>query len=248
MFNFNFIFADAALPWQLGFQDPATPVAAGIINFHNDLIAILIFVVIFVSWILFQAIIKFDSSKNPVPSSVVHGTTIEIIWTIIPAIILIIIAVPSFALLYSVDETTDPALTIKIVGRQWYWSYEFSDYLGYNVSYDSYILSDEDLNRGDLRLLEVDNRLVIPVDTHIRLIITSGDVLHSWAVPSFGVKLDACPGRLNQVSLFVERQGVFYGQCSELCGINHGFIPIAVEVTSLNQYIHWINDIIEDCC
>jgi len=242
--TFFFCFCDAALPWQFGFQDPATPVAEGIIRFHHDLIFILIFVVIFVGWMLFRILIKFNAFSFHKPSDIVHGTTIEIIWTIIPAFILIIIAVPSFSLLYSVDEILDPSITVKIVGHQWYWSYEYSDY--YNdayqpvINFDSYIIPEDDLSLGDFRLLEVDNRVILPVDTHIRLIVTSADVLHSWTIPSFGVKLDACPGRLNEASLFVQREGVFYGQCSEICGVNHGFMPISVEILSLDKYVYWI--------
>lgn len=238
--------ADVALPWQYGLQDPATPVAEGIIHFHHDLMFILIVVVVFVSWMLGRAVYHFSHDKNPKSDGVVHGTVLEIVWTIIPALILMVIAVPSFALLYSIDEVVDPSLTVKIVGHQWYWSYEYSDYAAENgeegggINFDSYMLPEDELTTGDLRLLEVDNRMVIPVDTHIRLVVTAADVLHSWTVPSFGVKMDACPGRLNQASLFVERPGVFYGQCSEICGVNHGFMPIAVEVVSMKDYLAWV--------
>jgi len=167
---------------------------------------------------------------------------IEIIWTIVPALLLIVIAVPSFALLYSVDEVLDPSITFKIVGHQWYWSYEYSDYSVENdIVFESYMLPEDELTIGDLRLLEVDQRVVLPVDSHIRLIITSSDVLHCWTIPSFGVKIDACPGRLNEASLFVQREGTFYGQCSEICGVNHGFIPICVEIVSIQNYIEWIS-------
>ena len=239
---FKKAFADAAISWQYGLQDPATPVAEGIIKFHHDLIFVLILVVIFVGWIIMRIIIKFSTRVNSKPSNVVHGTTIEIIWTLVPAFILIFIAVPSFALLYSVDEVLDPSITLKIIGHQWYWSYEYSDYQenGESIIFDSYILPEDELEIGNLRLLEVDNRVVLPETTHIRLIVTSSDVLHCWAVPSFGVKIDACPGRLNEASLFIQRQGVFYGQCSEICGINHGFIPIAVEVLPISEYIEWV--------
>lgn len=234
--------ADGALPWQYGMQDPATPVAEGIMHFHHDLMLVLIFVVVFVSWILGRAVYHFAEEKNPKADGVVHGTVIEIVWTLLPAVLLMVIAVPSFALLYSVDEVVDPSLTVKIIGHQWYWSYEYSDAEagGESLEFDSYLLPEEDLNRGDLRLLEVDNRMVLPVDTHIRLVVTAADVLHCWTVPSFGLKMDACPGRLNQASLFVQRPGVFYGQCSELCGVNHGFMPIAVEVVSVKDYLTWV--------
>jgi cytochrome c oxidase subunit 2 len=164
-----------------------------------------------------------------------------------------LIAVPSFALLYSMDEVIDPAITLKVVGHQWYWSYEYSDhkrpsefgateYVG-NVSFDSYMVPDEELRVGELRLLEVDNDVVLPIDTHIRVLITSADVLHSWAVPALGVKMDAVPGRLNQVSLFIKRHGAYYGQCSELCGVNHGFMPICVHAVTMKQYLAWLNNV-----
>jgi cytochrome c oxidase subunit 2 len=248
MFNF-FCFCDAALPWQFGIQDPATPIAVGIYKFHHDLIFILIFVVVFVSWMLFKIVIRFNNKVFTTPTSVVHGTTIEIVWTLIPAVILIIIAVPSFSLLYAVDEVVNPSITLKIVGNQWYWNYQYSDYENEDqesIVFDSYLLPEDELSLGNLRLLEVDNRVVLPIDTHIRLIVTSADVLHCWTIPSFGVKIDACPGRLNESSLFVERQGVFYGQCSEICGINHGFIPIAVEILTIEDYVSWISVKLEE--
>lgn len=238
------LLADAAVPWQYGLQDPATPVMEGIIHFHHDLMVILLFVCVFVTYMMARIVHHFIHESNPVPDGVVHGTVIEIVWTIIPALILMVIAVPSFALLYSVDEVVDPALTLKVVGHQWYWSYEYSDYNmeedSDGIAFDSYMLPEDELNKGDLRLLEVDNRLVLPVDTHIRVVVTAADVLHCWTVPSFGLKIDACPGRLNQASLFVQREGVFYGQCSEICGVNHGFMPISVEVVSMKDYLTWV--------
>jgi len=237
--------ADAASPWQLGFQDPATPVMEGIINFHNDLMFFIVILAIFVTYILGRCLYFFEEKKNKISSNVVHGTTLEIIWTITPAIILMIIAVPSFSLLYSVDEIIDPAITLKVIGHQWYWSYEYSDYVtqhGDSIEFDSYMIPESDLQQGQLRLLEVDNRVVLPINTHIRVVVTSTDVLHCWAIPSFATKLDACPGRLNQTSLYIKREGTYYGQCSEICGINHGFMPIVVNAVSLNDYIDWISE------
>lgn len=236
---------DASFPWQMGFQDPATPVAEGIINFHHDLVFFLVLIVIFVSWLLARCIFFFNENTNKKAETFVHGTIVEIVWTITPAIILIIIAIPSFSLLYAMDEVIDPILTVKVIGSQWYWSYEYSDTTEDSIFFDSYMVLDEDLDKGQFRLLEVDNRVVVPTNTHVRLIVTATDVLHSWAVPSLGVKLDACPGRLNQTAIFVKREGVFYGQCSEICGINHGFMPIAVEAVSLDDYINWFNKKIE---
>lgn len=243
MFSTTFSFCDAALPWQLGFQDPASPVIEGIVQFHNDLIVLLVFIVIFVGWIQARAMFHFDYKKNPVPSTQVHGSTLEIVWTIVPAILLMLVSIPSFALLYAADEINNPSMTLKIIGHQWYWTYEYSDYTndeGESIVFDSYMLPEDELNIGDLRMLEVDNRVVLPVNTHIRLVVTAADVLHCWAVPSFAVKLDCCPGRLNQVSLFINREGTFYGQCSEICGVNHSMMPIVVDCVSLDSYLDWI--------
>ena len=241
--RFGYVRADAARPWQRGFQDPATPVAEGIIRFHHDLMMVLVLVAVFVAWMMGRCVSHFEETKNPTPSDVVHGTVIEVVWTIIPARILVRIAVPSFALLYSVDELVDPARTLKVVGHQWYWTYEYSDMAGEEGAgreFESYMLPDEEREEGHRRLLEVDQRVVRPIDTHIRRIVTAADVLHCWAVPSFGVKIDACPGRLNQVSRFITRPGVYYGQCSEICGVNHGFMPIAVEARALPEYVAWL--------
>jgi len=176
-----------------------------------------------------------------ITKSVTHGVILEIIWTILPVFVLIAIAVPSFALLYSIDEIIDPTLTIKVIGHQWYWSYEYTDYTNNKVNFDSYMIAENDLQLGDLRLLEVDRKVWLPINTHIRVLITANDVLHAWAIPSFGIKMDAVPGRLNQVSLYIKREGIFYGQCSELCGVNHGFMPIVVKAVPLNLFNIWIN-------
>jgi cytochrome c oxidase subunit 2 len=177
--------------------------------------------------------------------NIVHGTVLEIVWTLVPSLILVFIAIPSFALLYSMDEVISPSLTLKVTGYQWYWAYQYSDYNSTSgrgsLSFDSYMVDENDLNVGDLRLLEVDNEAVLPVNTHVRVILTAADVLHSWAIPSLGVKTDAVPGRLNQIPVFIKREGVFYGQCSELCGVNHGFMPIVLKVCSLENYLHWVS-------
>lgn len=235
---------DSSSAWQINFQDAATPVMEGIINLHHDLMFFITFILFFVLVVLIRTLYFFNSSSSnaSIGKNVVHGTAIEIIWTVLPSVILIIVALPSFALLYSIDEIIDPALTIKAVGHQWYWSYEYSDFesqLG-TVNFDSYMIPEDELEIGELRLLEVDNRIVLPVTTHIRILITAADVLHSWAIPSLGIKLDACPGRLNQTSLFVLRSGVFYGQCSEICGASHANMPIVVEAVSLSKYVSWL--------
>lgn len=241
-----------AEPWQLGFQTPASPVAEGIISFHDDLMVFITLIFFFVLYILSVCLYRFSTSfanKEGVSERLVHASTLEIVWTIIPAIILIIIAIPSFSLLYSVDEIVEPLFTIKAIGHQWYWSYEFLDpeaiidvytkempslerEVTESSSFDSYMLSDGEILDGygvtGYRLLSVDNHLYIPTDVPVRVLISSSDVLHSWAVPSLGVKLDACPGRLNQTSLFIKRAGEYFGQCSEICGVNHAFMPIGI--------------------
>src|ERR1044072_4094179 len=200
---------DAAEPWQLGFQDAATPMMQGIIDLHHDIFFFLILILVFVSRILVRALWHFHYPKNPIPQRIVHGTTIEIIRTIFPSIIPMFIAIPSFALLYSMDEVVvDPAITIKAIGHQWYRTYEYSDYNSsdeQSLTFDSYTIPEDDLELGQSRLLEVDNRVVVPAKTHLRIIVTPADVPHSWAVPSLGVKCDAVPGRLNQISISVQR-------------------------------------------
>jgi len=243
----SFSYLDSPEDWQVGFQDSASPIMQGIIELHHDLFFFLIIVLSFVFWLLFKIIFTFNSISNKIITKTInYGTIIEIVWTIVPALVLLLVAIPSFTLLYSMDEVLDPMLTLKVIGHQWFWSYEYSDYTALNLTsdtsfvYDSYMILEEDLNIGEFRLLEVDNRVVLPTYTHIRVLVTSTDVLHSWAIPSLGLKIDACPGRLNQISTFINRPGVYYGQCSEICGINHGFMPIALEVVNFKDYASWI--------
>ena len=243
------VYADHAIPWQYGFQDPASPAMAGIYDLHHDIMFFLTVVVFMVFFLMARCLFHFSKGTSPGADSTTHGTEIEIIWTVTPSLILMLIAMPSFALLYSMDEVVDPAVTLKVVGHQWYWTYEYSDYAMDNetsIVYDSYMVAEDDLEAGDLRLLEVDNRVVLPVDSHIRVLITSADVLHCWAVPSLGIKCDAVPGRLNQIAVYMDRLGLFYGQCSEICGMNHGFMPIAVESVKMPQYVEWLQVKMED--
>nr|AJF93999.1 cytochrome c oxidase subunit 2 [Tabachnickia sp. DVL-2014] len=222
---------DLPSPWQFSFQDPASPIMEQTIKLHDYYILYLLAILGFISWILTTSI------KNSVFSlQTTENTTIETIWTIIPAIILITIAYPSLKLLYLSDEITEPSLTIKITGHQWYWNYEYSDYKEKIIKFNSYMIPSSDLNVGNLRLLEVDKHLIIPTHTNIRILVTAADVLHSFTVPSLGIKIDAIPGRLNQTSFISKRPGIFYGQCSELCGANHSFMPIVIETTSLKEY------------
>nr|AIU44670.1 cytochrome c oxidase subunit 2 [Cyanophora paradoxa] len=239
------IFAEHPYPWQPYFQDSATPIMEGIVNLHNDLMFFLIVIAIFVVWMLTRTVMLYIKSNNPIASNIVHGTAIEIAWTVTPSIILMMVAIPSFALLYSMDEMVDPVITLKVIGHQWYWSYEYSDYIANeklekSLNYDSYMVPEEDLELGQLRLLEVDNRVLLPIGSHVRAIVTAADVIHSWAIPSLGIKCDGIPGRLNQIGIFIKREGVYYGQCSEICGVNHGFMPIVIEAVNLTNYVNWI--------
>ncbi len=242
LFKFIYSICDFARPWQINFQDPATPVAEGIVDLHHDIMFFLTIVCIFVLYMLTKTIILFHTNEiNFI--KITHNKIIEIIWTIIPSLILAIIAIPSLALLYSLDEVTEPTITIKAIGHQWYWSYEYSDYniiQNESISFDSYMIPTDELTKGQLRLLEVDNSIYLPINTHIRILITSDDVLHSWAIPSLGIKVDACPGRLNQTAPYIKREGTYYGQCSEICGVNHGFMPICIKVVPLEDYISWV--------
>jgi cytochrome c oxidase subunit 2 len=243
----NNIFNDAPHSWQLGFQDSAAPGFTGIVELHNTIFFYLVVISVGVFWVLASIIFYYNSSKSAIVHKYLnHGTLIELIWTITPAFILIAIAFPSFRLLYLLDEVISPTITIKVVGHQWYWSYEYSDYVndsGESIEFDSYMIPESDLELGQFRLLDVDNRVIVPVDTHIRIIVTGADVIHSWAVPSLGIKIDAVPGRLNQTSFLAERTGVFYGQCSEICGVWHAFMPIAVEAVSVQDYLAWIDSV-----
>jgi cytochrome c oxidase subunit 2 len=239
------VLADAGYSWQLGFQDSATPAHEGIVELHDTIMFYLVVIAALVGWMLVAVLVHFAGGRARIPLKYLnHGTLIELVWTITPALVLVAIAFPSFKLLYLMDEVTSPALTVKVVGSQWFWSSEYSDFLtadGDAIEFDSYMVPESDLEAGQLRLLDVDNRVVVPVDTHVRFIVTAADTLHDWAVPALGVKVDACPGRLNQVSALIQREGVFYGQCSELCGVYHGFMPIAVEAVPLERFVSWLD-------
>jgi len=265
-YSSDYTFCDAAEPWGMYFQDSASPIMEGIVDLHDHISYFLILILTAVTWmmavLLFSSYVPKGFTKSTPYNSVGeyeigtslkdlnHGSVIEVVWTISPAIILVLIAFPSFRLLYLMDEMIEPAITIKAVGHQWYWTYEYTDTLDsssslsssspLSIDFESYMVPTDSLEAGDLRLLEVDNRVVLPVDTLVRVVVTGADVIHSWAVPSLGVKIDAIPGRLNQTSLDINREGVYYGQCSELCGVNHAFMPIAVEGVSLEAYISWL--------
>lgn len=231
--------ADQPRPWQTGLQEAATPLMERITSFHNLLLIIITVISLFVLALLVIVVVKYNAKVNPTPSRTTHNTTIEVLWTVIPVLILVVVAIPSFKLLYQSDVVPKTDMTIKAIGNQWYWTYEYPD--NGKFSFDSNMVADDKLKPGQPRLLEVDNRIVIPVDTVVRLQVTANDVLHSWTIPAFGRKLDAVPGRLNETYIGpVKKEGIYYGQCSELCGANHGFMPIAVEVVSKAKFDAWV--------
>nr|YP_011022637.1 cytochrome c oxidase subunit II [Xyloplax princealberti]WQM48560.1 cytochrome c oxidase subunit II [Xyloplax princealberti] len=218
---------------QFGLQNASSPIMEELTYFHDYSLIILVLITILVLYSL--ATLFFLNSTN---RFFLENQTLETIWTVLPAIILIFVALPSLQLLYLMDEVNNPFLTIKAIGHQWYWSYEYTDYN--NLEFDSYMTQTSDLLLGNPRLLEVDNHLILPSHTPIRVLITSSDVLHSWAIPSLGIKMDAVPGRLNQTNFFISRPGLFFGQCSEICGANHSFMPIVIESINFNNFENWI--------
>jgi cytochrome c oxidase subunit 2 len=234
------LFAEQPKDWQLGFQKAASGHMEDLVWFHDYmLLPIITAITAFVLFLVIYACIRYRAARNPVASQTSHNTFIEIIWTLVPCLILIVMAVPSFKLLYEQDEIPSADVTIKAVGYQWYWGYEYPDE---NIIFDSYMIEDEDLKPGQPRLLTVDNEIVVPVNKVIKVLITANDVLHAWALPSFGVKRDAVPGRINETWFKADRTGTFYGQCSELCGIKHAFMPITVNVVSQEEYDKWLKD------
>lgn len=243
-----FLSYDAPERWQRGFQDSGTPIRDNITDLHHDIRFFLIIISIFIIYRRTRIFFSFQSQNIETRRTLTlqHHTWLEVIWTVVPAVILMLIALPSYILIYNRDELVDPKITLKVIGHQWFWHYEYADtatlnFLDEGLAFDSYMLPTEDLNPvGALRLLEVDNRVVLPIHTSRRCLITSSDVIHSWAIPSLGIKLDACPGRLNQIGLNINRVSVFYGQCSEICGINHSFRPIAIESCNLPKYLRWL--------
>uniref|UniRef100_A0A0P0CWW9 Cytochrome c oxidase subunit 2 n=11 Tax=Cellia TaxID=44534 RepID=A0A0P0CWW9_9DIPT len=218
---------------NLGLQDSSSPLMEQLNFFHDHTLLILTMITILVGYIM--GMLSFNKFTN---RFLLHGQTIEIIWTVLPAIILMFIAFPSLRLLYLMDEINTPSITLKSIGHQWYWSYEYSDFL--NLEFDSYMVPTNELETNGFRLLDVDNRVVLPMNNQIRILVTATDVLHSWTVPSLGVKVDATPGRLNQINFLINRPGLFFGQCSEICGANHSFMPIVIESIPMNYFIKWI--------
>jgi cytochrome c oxidase subunit II len=225
-------------PWEIGLQQAATPVMEDIVWFHDILLWIIAAIALFVLVLLAIVVVRFNARANPVPSRTTHNTTIEILWTVVPVIILVTIAVPSFRLLFYQLKVPPADITVKVTGKQWFWSYSYPDS---KFEFDSLMVQDKDLKAGQPRLLAVDNDMVVPVNKVVRLLVTGADVIHSFSVPSFGIKIDAIPGRINETWFQAEKEGVYYGQCSQLCGRDHAFMPIAVHVVSQQEYTAWLD-------
>nr|YP_009479363.1 cytochrome c oxidase subunit 2 [Sabethes glaucodaemon]AVV61099.1 cytochrome c oxidase subunit 2 [Sabethes glaucodaemon] len=219
---------------NLGLQNSLSPLMEQLNFFHDHTILILIMITTLIAYIMFM--LFFNKFTN---RYLLHGQTIEIIWTILPAIILMFIALPSIRLLYLLDEINSPLITLKTIGHQWYWSYEYSNFL--NLEFDSYMIPSDNLEMNSFRLLDVDNRIILPYNNQIRVLVTATDVLHSWTIPSLGIKIDATPGRLNQTNFLMNQPGLFFGQCSEICGANHSFMPIVIESIPMNFFIKWVS-------
>ena len=226
--------------WQLGFQEPVTPTMERIDGFHDFVTIIATVIALFVMVLLLIVIFRFNEKANPTPSKTTHNLVLEIAWTVIPIVILVVMAIPSFKLMYFADRVEDPDMTLKIIGRQWYWSYEYPDHG--NFTFDANIVSNEDLAKDASlkRNMDTDERVVLPVGKKIQLLMTASDVLHNWAVPAFGIKLDTVPGRLNETWVQINKPGVYYGFCSELCGVNHAYMPITVEAVSPEAFEKWV--------
>ncbi|MCF8495801.1 MAG: cytochrome c oxidase subunit II [Alphaproteobacteria bacterium] len=229
-----------AEPWHMGFQPPASPVAEHMQDFHGMLLYIITGIALFVLLLLVFVALRFNDRVNKTPAQFSHNVLIEVLWTVIPVVILIVIAVPSYRLLYYTDRAQNPEMTLKVTGYQWYWGYEYPDQNGTNFL--SYMVPDKDIDKaaGQLRLLSTDTPVVLPVDTTIRILVTASDVLHAWAVPAFGIKIDAVPGRLNETWVRITKPGTYYGQCSELCGKDHAFMPIEIRAVTKEEFQNWV--------
>lgn len=225
-------------PWQMGFQPANSPVMERIVELNDFITAVMFAVVLLVMGLLLYVIVRFNSKRNPVPQKFSHNQVLEVAWTVAPVAILIAIAIPSFKLLYFMDRAQDADMTLKVTGHQWYWSYEYPDQAG--IAFDSFMKYPDALEEGEPRLLAVDNEVVLPVGKTVRILLTSTDVIHSWAVPSLGIKTDSLPGRLNETWVRIEEPGTYYGQCSELCGVNHGFMPVAVRAVPEAEFDAWV--------
>ena len=225
-------------PWEVWHTTPATPVAEQLSDFHAMLFFIMLAICLLVFFLLAYVVIRFNAKRNPTPSRTAHNTVLEVAWTVLPVVILVVIAIPSFRLLFYLDEVRDAEVTLKVIGHQWYWEYQYPDQGGF--SFSSYRVADEDIEPDGRRILDVDNPVVLPVGTDIRLQITSEDVIHSWGVPSLGFTRDAIPGRLNEITIRIDREGRFFGQCREICGTAHAFMPVVVHAVSRERFSQWL--------
>ena len=234
------LYGKQATDWQLSFQNPATDLMGSVVGLHNIILIVMTLVTLFVLFLLFYVSFRFSAKRNPIPSTTTHNTVVEVLWTAIPIVILVVLAIPSFKLLYQQEKSENYDMTVKVIGHQWYWEYEYPDHGDFY--FESYMIQDEELKEGDLRLLTVDNPLVIPANKNVQILITAGDVLHSWAVPSMGLKTDAVPGRLNETWVNVKEPGIYRGQCSEICGSGHGFMPVVVKVLPEREFMAWANE------
>lgn len=230
--------ANVPEPWQVGFQDAASPSMELLVEFHDMLLWVITVISLFVLALLVWVVYRYRESKNPTPSRTTHNTPLEIAWTVVPVIILVLMFIPSYKIMVANDRVEDADMTLKVIGHQWYWSYEYPDHG--NFTFDAYMVPDDELEDTSKRLMETDNRVVLPVGKKVRLLFTSDDVLHSWGMPALGVKLDAVPGRLNETWVQVDRPGVYYGFCSELCGVNHSYMPIAIEAMAEADFEKWV--------
>lgn len=228
-------------PTQLGLEPSATPQMERIAGFHDDLLMwIITAIVIFVTGLLIWVMIRYNAKANPEPSKTTHHVMLEVVWTVVPVIILIIIAIPSFKMLYYLDRTEEPEMTLKVTGYQWYWGYEYQDHDG--LSFLSYMIPTEEIDesKGQKRLLSTDNVVVLPTETNIQILVTAADVIHAFAVPAFGIKKDAVPGRMNETWVRIEKPGTYYGQCSEICGKDHAFMPIEIKAVPKEEFEKWV--------
>ena len=231
----------SAKPGQIGFMEPASPIMEGIVSLHDMITVMMLGITLFVTILIIYIAVKFNAKANPVPSKTTHNTLLEVAWTVIPVLILVVIAVPSFRLLYQQDVIPEADVTVKATGNQWYWSYEYPDHE--EITFDAIMLDEAEAKAaGHPRLLGTDERVVVPVNKIIRVQVTSNDVIHAWTIPAFGSKIDAVPGKLNETWFKATKEGLYYGQCSELCGIRHGFMPINVEVVSELEYEAWLEE------
>lgn len=229
--------ADQPYPWQIDLQPAASAVAEQVREFNYLISFIIVGISVFVLALMAYVAWRFNAKRNPVPSKRAHNTVLEVMWTALPVLILVVIAVPSLRLLYVMDRNPDAEMTIKAIGHQWYWSYEYPDHDDF--TFDSIMVPEDELQPGQPRLLAVDNEVVLPIETDVRILVTSEDVIHSWAMPSFGIKTDAVPGRVNETWVRIRREGTYYGQCSELCGVNHAYMPIAIRAVSRQAFDEW---------